>query len=351
MEKYVIGLMSGTSLDGLDMAYVKFNTENLSDFTIIKGETIPYSKYWFDQLKASFKMSADQLMYLDAAYGQFLGNQVNAFMKRHKIEKVDLIASHGQTVFHRPELGYTTQIGSGAHINAITGIKTICDFRRQDVALGGQGAPLVPIGDRLLFSTYDDCINIGGFANISFEKDRQRLAFDICPANIVLNHYINKIGLNYDNKGQMAATGKIDLKLLRKLNELPEYEENQPKSFGWEMVVNKIIPLIDRQALKLADILKTYVEHIATQIGRHTHNGKILITGGGAFNDYLIKRIKAHTSGKVIIPDPMLINYKEALIFALLGLLKDMGQVNILASVTGCKQDHSSGVIFDYKNI
>ena len=351
MEKYVIGLMSGTSLDGLDIAYVRFNTANLIDFEIIKEETISYSTDWYDKLKNAYEMTADQLMHLDAAYGQFLGKQVNEFIKRHNIQSVDLIASHGQTIFHRPEWGYTTQIGSGAHINAITGIKTICDFRRQDVALGGQGAPLVPIGDRLLFSSFDFCINIGGFANVSFEKNGQGLAFDICPANIVLNHYVNKIGLKYDNKGQLAATGKINPDLLLELNALPEYDETLPKSFGWEMVINKIIPIIDRFQLKIADILKTYVEHIAIQTGRQTGKGKILITGGGAFNDYLIDRIKAYTTGTVVLPNATLINYKEALIFALLGLLKDMGQVNILASVTGSKQDHSSGIIFDYKNI
>lgn len=351
MYKYVIGLMSGTSLDGLDIAYVKFNSENVTDFKIIRGETISYYLEWNKKLKNAYHMSAQQLAQLDAAYGQFLGIQVKSFIKRYHIDKIDLIASHGHTVFHQPELSYTTQIGSGAHINATTGIKTICDFRRQDVALGGQGAPLVPIGDHLLFNQYDNCLNLGGFANISFEKEGQREAFDICPANIVLNYYTQKIGLNYDDKGQLAASGKIHFPLLRKLNSLPDYETAKPKSFGWEFVVDKILPIIDSFQLNLADILKTYVEHIAIQIGENTLEGNVLVTGGGAFNDYLIKRISAFGAGSVIIPDPILINYKEALIFALLGLLKDMGQINILSSVTGSKQNHSSGVIFDYKNI
>jgi len=351
MFKYVIGLMSGTSLDGLDMVYVKFDTENLSNFDIIQAETIPYTAKWRQKLKQAFDLSALELAQLDAVYGTFLGEQVNAFIKKYSIEKVDLIASHGQTVFHQPDKGFTTQIGNGPQINVVTGIKTICDFRTQDVALGGQGAPLVPIGDRLLFSQYDYCLNIGGFANISFEQDGQRLAFDICPTNIVLNHYVQKMSLNYDDRGQLAATGKINQKLLNDLNGLDFYRLDQPKSLGWEFVTETIMPMIDAYQMTIPDILKTYTEHIAVQIARKTGKGSLLITGGGAFNNYMIDRIKAHTNSKIIIPDELIINFKEALIFALLGLLKDENRVNVLSSVTGSQTDHSSGVVYDYKKI
>lgn len=343
---YIIGLMSGTSLDGLDMAYIKFNTENLPDFKIISAETIPYNSTWQTDLKNAFEMSAAALAELDARYGIYLGQQVNNFIKKHRIKQVDLIASHGQTVFHRPENAYTTQIGSGAHINAVTGIKTICDFRQQDVALGGQGAPLVPVGDHYLFAHYDYCLNIGGFANISFEKKRKRIAFDICPANIVLNHYVSQKGLDFDDKGQIAKSGKLNKELLSALNRLDFYQGEEPKSLGWEFVTEQIIPLIDAYHLSIPDILKTYVEHIAIQIGQKTTGGTMLITGGGAHNSYLIQQIKMYSSAKVIIPDKILIDYKEALVFGLLGLLKEQQKINVFSSVTGSRIDHSSGVVF-----
>jgi len=291
------------------------------------------------------------LAQLDTAYGTFLGEQVKAFIKKYGIEQVDLIASHGQTIFHQPEKGFTTQIGNEPQINVITGIKTICDFRTQDVALGGQGAPLVPIGDRLLFGQYDYCLNIGGFANISFEQNGQRLAFDICPTNIVLNHYVQKMGLAYDDRGQLAATGKINQKLLDDLNGLDFYTLDQPKSLGWEFVTETIIPMIDAYQMTIPDILRTYTEHIAVQIAQKTGKGSLLITGGGAFNDYMIDRIKTHTNTEIIIPDKRIINFKEALIFALLGLLKDENRINVLSSVTGSQTDHSSGLIYDYKKV
>ncbi len=345
--KYVIGLMSGTSLDGLDLAYIKFNMNNLQNFEILTAETIAYDTKWQTDLKNAYEMSAVELTHLDAQYGIYLGERINAFIKRHHIVKIDLIASHGQTIFHRPGAGYTTQIGSGAHINAVTGIKTICDFRTQDVALGGQGAPLVPVGDRYLFGQYDYCLNIGGFANISFEKAGNRLAYDICPANIVLNHYVGKLNLPYDDKGQLAASGKINAELLETLNRLDYYQTEKPKSLGWKFVTDKILPLIDSFSLKINDILKTYVEHIAIQIGWKTTGGTLLITGGGAHNDYLMQQIDKHTTSKVIIPDKILVDYKEALVFGLLGLLKETGQINTLSGVTGSRIDHSSGVVFD----
>jgi len=344
--KYIIGLMSGTSLDGLDIAYVEFDENNENHYQIIHAETIAYSKDWQTKLKEAFTYTADELMHLDADYGKFLGTKVLEFIKNHQIDKVDLIASHGQTVFHRPELGYTTQIGSGPHIKAATNIKTICDFRTQDVALGGQGAPLVPIGDRLLFGQYKYCLNIGGFANISYEENNKRIAYDICPTNIVLNHYINKMGLAYDDEGKLAQTGKINAELLNKLNNLPFYTDQKPKSLGWEFVTETIIPLIDNFSLNIPDILATYVEHSAVQIGNKINGGKMIITGGGAFNKYMIERIEKHSNVEVIIPDNTTIDFKEALIFALLGFLRNQNKVNILSSVTGSRFDHSSGVIY-----
>ncbi len=347
MKKYIIGLMSGTSLDGLDICYTEFsNTNDAINFSIIKAETINYDMDLKEKLRDAYQFSGANLMKLDADFGKFLGQKVNEFIKKNNIDKVDLIASHGQTIFHRPDLGYTTQIGSGAWINSITKIKTICDFRTQDVALGGQGAPLVPIGDKLLFSEYKYCLNIGGFANISIKNDDKITAFDICPANIVLNHYINKMGLAYDDGGKVASTGKINQNLLDELNRLEVYESTSPKSFGWEFVEDEILPIIEKYSLNIPDILRTYTEHIAIQIANKTKDDKMLITGGGAYHNLLINRIKNHTSTQVIIPDKQLIDFKEALIFALLGFLKDENKINILADVTGASKDHSSGVVY-----
>ncbi len=348
--KYIIGVMSGTSLDGLDLVYVKINAEENYHFEILKAETISYSNEWKSALKEGFHLSGEKLVKLDADYGIYLGKTLLNFIEENNIEKLDFIASHGHTIFHNPEKKYTLQIGNGPYIASITGIKTICDFRVQDVALGGQGAPLVPIGDELLFSKYDYCLNLGGFSNISFNQNQQRIAFDICPVNIVLNHYVTALNMEYDDKGEIASEGNIDNNLLKTLNSLPFYNDAKPKSLGYEFVVETIFPMIDKHNLSIKDVLRTFVEHIAIQISKKidSDSGKtLLITGGGAFNTFLIARLQSYTTTKLIIPEESIINYKEALVFGLLGLLKDEGKNNCLKSVTGAIKDHSSGVVFE----
>ncbi|MCK4562023.1 MAG: anhydro-N-acetylmuramic acid kinase, partial [Flavobacteriaceae bacterium] len=294
---HIIGLMSGTSLDGVDLVYVKFTREEDYTFEILEKEAVNYSEIWKNKLQEAFHYSGEKLAKLDVDYGFFLGELVNNFIAKKKIENIDFIASHGHTIFHQPEQNYTLQIGSGAVISAITNSKVICDFRVQDLALGGQGAPLVPIGDKLLFSDYDYCLNLGGFANISFENQDDRIAFDICPVNIVLNHYTRKIGLEYDDGGKLASQGDINKKLLNELNSLPFYRDDKPKSLGYEFVVDVIIPIIENYDLPLNTILKTFIEHAAFQISKvinhnlFNENKNVLVTGGGAFNDYLIGRI------------------------------------------------------------
>jgi len=348
--KYIIGVMSGTSLDGLDLVYVKINAEENYHFEILKAETISYSNEWKSALKEGFHLSGEKLVKLDADYGIYLGKTLLNFIEENNIEKLDFIASHGHTIFHNPEKKYTLQIGNGPYIASITGIKTICNFRVQDVALGGQGAPLVPIGDELLFSKYDYCLNLGGFSNISFNQNQQRIAFDICPVNIVLNHYVTALNMEYDDKGEIASEGNIDNNLLKTLNSLPFYNDAKPKSLGYEFVVETIFPMIDKHNLSIKDVLRTFVEHIAIQISKKidSDSGKtLLITGGGAFNTFLIARLQSYTTTKLIIPEESIINYKEALVFGLLGLLKDEGKNNCLKSVTGAIKDHSSGVVFE----
>ncbi|MFO7672308.1 MAG: anhydro-N-acetylmuramic acid kinase, partial [Lutibacter sp.] len=272
------------------------------------------------------------------------------FIEENSIKKLNFIASHGHTIFHNPKKKYTFQIGNGPYITSITGIKTICDFRVQDVALGGQGAPLVPIGDELLFSKYDYCLNLGGFSNISFNQNQQRIAFDICPVNIVLNHYVSELHMEYDDKGNIASEGNIDNNLLATLNSLAYYNDAKPKSLGYEFVVETIFPMIDKHNLSIKDILRTFVEHIAIQISKKIDSDSkktMLVTGGGAFNTFLMARLQSYTTTKLIIPEKTIINYKEALVFGLLGLLKDEGKNNCLKSVTGAERDHSSGVVFE----
>lgn len=347
-NKYkVIGLMSGTSLDGLDLVAVEFqqNSEKWN-FRIMEAETVTYSAEWENRLRNSTELSGEKLIQLHTDYGRFLGTEINRFIKNSGFVP-EIIASHGHTVFHQPENHFTFQAGSGANIAAETGITTVADFRTGDVALGGQGAPLVPVGDGLLFGKYESCLNLGGFANISFEKDGKRVAFDICPVNFVLNDLARKLGKPFDQNGESGRNGTIDNQLLEKLNQLDFYKQLPPKSLGKEWMDIQFFPVIEASDLSVQNKLRTVYEHIALQISKAVPaNGKILITGGGAFNTFLIQLIKKHTPAEVVIPENTIVDYKEALIFAFLGLLKMGDKTNCLASVTGAKRDSSSGVVF-----
>jgi len=351
-KKYwnVISLMSGTSLDGVDIIHTHISKNNeIYDFKILSTITIPYPKIWEQKLINAFISSKEKNAQLNIEYGNYLAELVNEFMKRNRISNVDFIASHGHTIFHKPNEGFTLQIGDGQTISNKTGLKVICDFRKQDVEFGGQGAPLVPIGDRLMFAEYDYCLNIGGFANISYESKKERIAFDICPVNIVLNQYTKKIGFDYDEGGNIAKQGKIDEELFNKLNNISFYKVLIPKSLGFEFVEDTIFPLIEESQLNIEDILRTYVAHSVTQIIAcldNTKNSSVLVTGGGAFNIFLMDELKSLTKNKIIIPSKEIVDYKEALVFALLGVLRANNQVNCLRSVTGAFKDHSSGEIF-----
>jgi len=345
---YCIGVMSGTSLDGVDLCYVKFEVSNQYHFEILNAATFSYSDAWLSKLKNAFSSDKDVLESVNIEYGTYLGSLINNFIEENSLTQLDFIASHGHTIFHKPDKGITLQIGDGKTIAAITNQKIIYDFRTQDVKLGGQGAPLVPIGDQLLFADYEYCINFGGFANVSFEKDGKRIAFDICPVNIVMNHYVNQLGLPYDDKGQLASTGEVCQELLDRLNELEFYSQPYPKSLGLEWVLENIFPLIDNYNLEIIDVLRTFVEHVAIQIAKIIEKeSKILATGGGVFNTFLMQRIKFYIGQELVLPNNELIDFKEALIFAFLGLLKLQGKINVLSSVTGASKNHSAGLIFN----
>ena len=342
-----VGLMSGTSLDGLDLVAVEFwQTDIKWEFEIISTKTISYSSDWTNKLSNSPTLSGEKLIELHTKYGRFLGKETKRFIEETGFQP-DLVSSHGHTVFHQPDLGFTFQIGNGADIAAITGITTVSDFRTGDVALGGQGAPLVPIGDKMLFSDYKYCLNLGGFANISFEENNRRVAFDICPVNFILNNFAEKQGLQFDKNGELGRKGKIETELLEKLNQIGFYQNQPPKSLGREWVEQVFMPVLNNFEIPENDKLRTVYEHIALQITNViTEQGKMLVTGGGAFNSFLIERIKSYTNAEIIIPSNEIVNFKEALIFAFLGVLKINGQNNCLSSVTGAKHDHSSGVVF-----
>jgi anhydro-N-acetylmuramic acid kinase len=349
MQYHVIGLMSGTSLDGLDLAFCEFDL--VSDhwkYKIHFAETIPYSEDWKKRLSSLESVSALEFVSADVEFGHLLGRLTREFVEKHHLNP-DFIASHGHTIFHQPEKKITCQIGRGSAIAAETGIPVVCDFRSLDVALGGEGAPLVPVGDQLLFDDFDYCLNIGGFANISYEMEGQRIAFDICPANIVLNNLAFSLGLNYDPGGQYANLGTIDHDLLYRLNSLPYYSKTPPKSLGKEFVVEHIFPSLHNSVLSINDLLATFCEHIAIQISKAASaecGKKLLITGGGALNDFLISRIHFHTISEIIIPDANTINYKEALIFAFLGVLRRRNEINCLRSVTGASRNSVGGAIY-----
>ena len=345
-----IGIMSGTSLDGLDLAWCGFSElgEGRWDYKVLDAKTIPYPDEFRERLARATEMSALEYCRLDVALGERIADEVNAFIGDR--ERPAFIASHGHTVFHQPDKGLTTQIGSGAIIAARTGIPTVSDFRAVDVALQGQGAPLVPIGDELLFASYDACLNLGGFSNISFRHDGRRVAFDISPCNMALNLLARHAGMAYDADGAMAASGQCLPDLLDALNRLEYYALPGPKSLGKEWFETCFQPLLEPCLHKgnIADGLRTVVEHIAQQIARalpesaHT----LLVTGGGALNRFLIQRIAALYPGTVTVPDKQIVEFKEALIFAFLGLLRINHRINTLRTVTGAMKDSCGGCVW-----
>lgn len=350
-EYKVIGVMSGTSLDGIDFAYIHFyKIFDSWKFSILKAETFPYDEKWRTTLNNAFNFCQSDLEILNENYTDFLANQIQYFIEKNKIVEIDFISSHGHTILHQPENGFTLQIGNLPKISSSLKKIVVCDFRVQDVQLGGQGAPLVPIGDELLFSEYDYCLNLGGFSNISFSSKGSRIAFDISPVNIVLNFFSEKIGLEYDKGGKLAESGKICENLLTELNSISFYKKSFPKSLGKEFIQEEILPTIEKYNLSINDILRTFVEHIAIQITDVVKaNTKVLITGGGAYNSFLISRLRElKSSTEWIIPNDNLIQFKEALIFGFLGILRLRNETNVLASVTGASENHSAGIIFLY---
>lgn len=348
-ECIVLGIMSGTSLDGIDLALCRFIIQDRRwEYEILEAETVPYETSLKEKLSGSIWSNAAEFVELDTELGRVIGRECLKFISKTKIEP-HYIASHGHTVFHQPQRGITTQIGNGAVIAALTGVTTICDFRSTDVALGGEGAPLVPVGDDLLFSSYDGCLNLGGFSNISFHAGGKRKAFDISPCNLPLNFLSGRLGYEFDCDGKTAASGKINEPLFMALNGLAFYATEPPRSLSAEWLHDCFLPVVDSFKLNTADLLCTVTEHIAFQIARELgliEGIRILTTGGGAKNGYLIQRIRHLTSKEIIIPEERIVDYKEALVFAFLGCLRMRNEINCYSSVTGADRDSCSGTVY-----
>lgn len=337
-----IGAMTGTSLDGLDLALCEFGQNS---YRILEFQCLEMPAELRKSLASAHTSSSQEYFEIENEYSQYIAEAIKNFHEKTD-KRATFAGIHGQTIFHRPEARLTNQMLNGGLIAAVSNLTTVCDFRRSDVALQGQGAPLVPIGDRDLFSEYSSCLNLGGFANLSTEVNAVRTAFDICPVNIVLNFLSNKMGEEYDDGGRMAATGRLNLELLNKLNALPFYKLNPPKSLGREWMEQNILPQL--MGIDNSVALRTFTAHAAFQIARNLPSlGKVLITGGGAYNDFLLSQIKLNTpSIKLVVPEKALIEGKEALIFAYLAKLRLTEKINVLASATGATRDSCSGSVY-----
>ena len=354
-SKYkVIGMMSGTSLDGLDLAYCVFQKRASGwQYTLEKAATLKYSSDWLARLSQAHTLSGVELMALDAAYGSYLGKAARAFADKHGL-KPDFVASHGHTVFHQPQRNFTTQIGNGFNLHAACMLPVICDFRTQDVAFGGEGAPLVPAGDKFLFHEYDVCLNLGGIANLSVDIKGKRIAFDICFCNMGLNLLAEEAGKKYDKGGLLAADGSVNEKMLTSLQKVYKRFRNKRPSLGREIFEKDILPILSDKNISLEDRLCTLTESAAREIcdgiRSHKSNARVLCTGGGAFNAFLISRMLENGGDDItfIIPEDDVVKFKEALIFGFLGVLRVRDEVNCLRSVTDALRDTSSGAMIGF---
>ena len=345
--------MSGTSLDGLDIACCEYFHDESGGwrYNLLHTESRPYTESIHSLLKNATQLSSEELLVLDVELGKIFGSHIREVINKTGL-RFDFVASHGHTVFHQPEKGFTYQIGNGYEIAKSTGIPAICDFRSKDVSLGGQGAPLVPIGDRYLFGQYDACVNLGGISNISFEEGQNRIAFDICPTNMILNHLASQAGHIYDHDGILAKSGDVDDLLLSSLKEADKLKSSPRVSLGYEWVAENILSRMDSSEASIENKLATAVAYITDALASVVNElppTKVLITGGGAHNVFLMKHLagKLKSGSELIKPDNRTINFKEAIIFGFLGILKARNEVNCLSSVTGASKDSVGGIIYE----
>lgn len=345
----VIGVMSGTSADGIDIAACRFAYENSAyRFELLETAYFDYTPDQKRYLSSLPHLTAAEIYEADVVIGRWFAQRIIEFSELYSIQP-ELISVHGHTLFHQPQKGFSVQLGCGATIAALTGTKTAVNFRQSDIAHSGQGAPLVPIGDELLFNAYQACLNIGGFANISFNKNNQRIAFDICPANKVLNKLVAKLGLEYDRDGEIGKSGKVLSNLLSKLNDLAYYKKPNPKSLGEEWLNEVFYPCI-QTGFDVEDTLCTFYEHISDQISHSINVHQIktcLATGGGAHNSFLVDLLRKKSNNcEWIVPEKKIIDFKESIIFGFIGWLRLHELYNTLPTATGSSKKVSSGVIW-----
>lgn len=364
---YVIGVMTGSSLDGIDMAYTKITVENGKySYEVLIAECVPMPQKWKLRIEQLVLQNAVTYLKTSAYFGHFLGERIAEFIEKHNLkEQLDFIASHGQTVFHQPENLFSSQIGDGAAIARKTGFPVVCDFRSIDVALGGQGAPVAPIADKLFFPKHKLFLNLGGIVNIAVKHNDRFIAFDITAANLALNKVAKLKGADYDHDGNIAANGEVDGRLLEELNGSWYYEKDYPKSLSGGWVSKVMLPTLSRHNISVENKMRTIVEHIGLQINlsmkkieqkeniQFSKDDKMLVTGGGAFNKFLVHRINEMIPVSVVVPDEQTIKFKESILMALMAVLRVRGEVNCLASVTGAERNAIGGAIYQgyYKKI
>ena len=335
--------MSGTSLDGLDMALCEFSTEDDNwDFNLVKGETVAYDKDWKTLLSTASGLSATELDKLDVLYGNWLGEQVRYFVESNHLQ-ADFVSSHGHTVLHEPLKRVTHQIGDGPSLSKVCGLPVIYDFRKANVRLGGQGAPLVPIGDLRLFKEYKYCLNLGGIANVSEKAEKSLQALDISICNTAFNYFAQQAGMDYDRAGDFGRSGVPNEAVVSELNSLGYYQMEGPKSLDTSYFYHPILPILENSGLDLRDLAASFYEHVTVQIAKNIgQDGPVLVTGGGAYNDFLIEKLRAKGLN-LVIPEKDIIEFKEALVFAFMGVLRLRNEINCLKSVCGGPYDMCLG--------
>lgn len=356
MVYHVLGLMSGSSLDGLDIAYCILNESGGRwSFSIPAASTLPFSSVWKTTLQQAPELSGRELLRAHTAFGHWVGQQVNGFIRTHNLQhKIHLIGSHGHTVFHEPQQRMSFQLGDGAALAAETGLPVVSDLRNLDVALGGQGAPIVPVGEKLLWPEYHVFLNIGGISNLTIKEADSPLAFDVCPANRVLNALAQSLGHPFDDNGAIARSGNLLPDLLEELNALPYYREPAPKSLANEFGTQEILPRLQRSGASVPDLLRTMSEHIAMQVSRACslyglRETPLFTTGGGALNVFLVERIAALLQPmhiKPFVPDVQTVQFKEALVMALIATLRWREEPNVLGTVTGASRSSCGGALW-----
>ena len=351
-----IGMMSGTSLDGVDLAYCEFSLDDGEwSYRLLRAETIPLSEKWKARLAHLDQVDARTYARTHVYWGRELGLMARFFISRYGLDP-QFVACHGQTIFHEPDKNYTAQIGDGETMVAFLNCPLVTNLRNKDVALGGQGAPLVPFGERMLWPEAKWFLNLGGIANLSrISANGDSLAYDVTAANMALNWLARNLDppRYFDRDGEVAASGSLDPELLARLNGLPYFDAPPPKSLGTEWFEAAVLPLLRDDSIPVADRMHTYVHHLTGQVARDmerfgAQGGALLVTGGGAHNTFLMQELRTALSPLgVEVPhlEAEVIDQKEAIVFAFLGLQVLLGQTNTLAGVTGASQTVTGGSI------